>query len=386
MEDRETVAQALAPLAVPPTTDVVGYDTAPPELRAEVDRIIGELDPHDSRTVLFFGSAAQNEVTAVADEMLEGVRSKDTGPAGQALEQMVSTVRELPLADLAPLRRRGILDRIFGRARRIGRVLARYEEVRKQVDAITDRLDAYVSVLMRDVAILDRLYEKTLEHFQRLGLYIAAGEEQLRRLDTRTLPAATKEAESSGDVLKAQQLRDLRARRDDLDRRVHDLKLTRQVTLQSLPSIRIVQQNDKALVERISSTIANTLPLWRQQVALAVTIARSAQAGETLKQATDLTNELLTGNADMLRSSTQAIRTQVERGVVDIEAVKKANDTLIATIDDALRIADEGRRQRVEAEQQLAACEHELKQALVAASARVQKPEDSRSRISGRGQ
>jgi uncharacterized protein YaaN involved in tellurite resistance len=381
MENRERAAEVLAPAAAPPTRDVVAYDTAPPELRAEVDRIIAELDLHDSHSVLFFGTAAQNEVTAVADEMLEGVRSKDTGPAGQALEQMVSALRGLPLDALEPQRRPGILDRLFGRARRITKVLERYEEVRKQVDAITDRLDAYVSVLMRDVGILDRLYEKTLEHFQRLGLYIAAGEEQLRRLDTRTLPALTKDAESSGDVLKAQQLRDLRALRDDLERRVHDLKLTRQVTLQSLPSIRLVQQNDKALVARISSTIANTVPLWRQQVALAVTIARSAQAGETLKQATDLTNELLTANADTLRSSTQAIRTQVERGVVDIEAVKKANDTLIGTIDDALRIADEGRRQRAEAEKQLAACEHELKQALVAARGRVQqKPEDLRRR------
>jgi uncharacterized protein YaaN involved in tellurite resistance len=360
------------------TTDLVAYDTAPPELRTAVDRIIAELDLHDSHSVLFFGTAAQNEVTAVADEMLEGVRSKDTGPAGQALGQMLSTLRGLPLDELEPRRPRGILDRLFGRARRITKVLERYDEVRRQIDAITDRLDAYVSVLMRDVGILDRLYDKTVEHFQRLGLYIAAGEEQLRRLDTQTLPALTKEAEASGDVLKAQQLRDLRARRDDLDRRVHDLKLTRQVTLQSLPSIRLVQQNDKALVSRISSTIANTVPLWRQQVALAVTIARSAQAGETLKQATDLTNELLTANADTLRSSTQAIRTQVERGVVDVAAVKKANDTLIATIDDALRIADDGKRQRAEAEQQLAACEIELKQALVSARARVQqKLEDS---------
>jgi uncharacterized protein YaaN involved in tellurite resistance len=382
MEDRERPADVLvpaaaAPAAAAPATDVVAYDTAPPEVRAQVDRIITEIDLHDSHSVLFFGTAAQHEVTAVADEMLEGVRSKDTGPAGQALGQMLTTLRGLPLDELEPARRPGLLERIFGRARRITKVLERYGEVRRQVDAITDRLDAYVSVLMRDVSILDRLYDKTVEHFQRLGLYIVAGQEQLRRLDTQALPALAREAEASGDVLKAQELRDLRARRDDLERRVHDLRLTRQVTLQSLPSIRLVQQNDKALVARISSTIANTVPLWRQQVALAVTIARSAQAGETLKQATDLTNELLTANAETLRSSTQAIRTQVERGVVDIEAVKKANDTLIATIDDALRIADEGKRQRVEAEKQLAACEQELKQALVAGRARVQLKGDT---------
>jgi uncharacterized protein YaaN involved in tellurite resistance len=140
--------------------------------------------------------------------------------------------------------------------------------------------------------------------------------------------------------------------------------------MQSLPSIRIVQQNDKALVGKIASTMANTIPLWRQQLAMALTIARSAEAGETLKKATDLTNELLTSNAETLRSSTQVIRTQVERGVVDIAAVKQANDALIATIDDALRIADEGKSQRVEAEKQLAACETELKEAIISARTR----------------
>ena len=171
-------------------------------------------------------------------------------------------------------------------------------------------------------------------------------------------------------MLKAQNLRDMRAKRDDLERRVHDLKLTRQVTMQSLPSIRVVQENDKALVSKIGSTMANTIPLWRQQLAMAVTIARSAEAGDTLKEATDLTNELLTANAEALRTSTESVRRQIERGVVDIEAVKQANDSLIATIDDALAIADEGRRQRAEAEKQLVTCENELKQALTAAGSR----------------
>jgi uncharacterized protein YaaN involved in tellurite resistance len=366
----DAATDALAPAATAPS-DVVSYDAAPPEVRAEVERIMRELDLDDTNAVLFFGTAAQSDVTDVADEMLEGVRNKDTGPAGQALNEMIGTLRGLPIEDLDPQHRPGLMARVFGRARPVAKVLQQYEGVRTQVDAITNRLDRYMSALMRDIGILDRLYEKTLDHFHRLALYIAAGEERLRRLDTETLPALAREAERSGDVLKAQQLRDLRARRDDLERRVHDLKLTRQVTMQSLPSIRLVQQNDKALVGRISSTITNTIPLWRQQLALAVTIARSTQAGETLKQATDLTNELLTANAETLRSSTQTIREQVERGVVDIAAVKKANDTLIGTIDDALRIADEGRRQRAEAEKQLVACETELKEALVAARARV---------------
>jgi uncharacterized protein YaaN involved in tellurite resistance len=353
---------------------VVPYEAAPPERRADIERAIAELNIQDSNSIMFFGTAAQEDVTGVADEMLEGVRNKQTGAAGEALNEMVTTLRGLPVQELAHNEKPGFVGRLFGRARPIMRVLQQYEQVRRQVDAISNRLDAHTDTLMKDIGMLDRLYERTLNYFQRLEVYIAAGHEYLRRLDTDVIPALAREAASGDDMLKTQGLADLRARRDDLERRVHDLRLTRQVTLQSLPSIRIVQQNDKALVTKIESTMANTIPLWRQQLAIAVTIARSAEAGETLQKATDLTNELLTSNAEALRTSTQTIRTQVERGIVDIAAVKKANDALIATIDDALRIADDGKRQRTEAEQQLAACEAELKQALTAARTRATRP------------
>ena len=370
-ETKSTPQQALAPAIPMPASEVVPYQTAPPEIRAEIEGAMAEVDIADSNSILFFGTAAQESVTALADEMLEGVRNKDTGAAGQTLNEMVTTLRGLPLAELDPKKKPGFFARLFRRARPIARALQQYQQVRSQVDAISNRLDGHTSTLMKDIGMLDRLFDKTLEYFQRLEVYIAAGQERLRRLDAETLPALTKEVETGRDVLKAQQLADLRAKRDDLERRVHDLKLTRQVVMQSLPSIRIVQQNDKALVAKIASTMANTIPLWRQQLAMALTIARSAEAGETLQRATDLTNELLTANAETLRTSTQAIRTQAERGIVDIAAVKQANDALIATIDDALRIADDGKRQRVEAEKQLQACEAELKQALLSARSRT---------------
>jgi uncharacterized protein YaaN involved in tellurite resistance len=374
-ESKVTTAEVqLAPTAPLPAADVTSYAAATPERRIEIDQAIKEIQIDDSNSILFFGTAAQGDVTAVADEMLEGVRNKDTGPAGQALSEMLSTLRGFDIGALDPNKKPGFFSRLVGRAKPIAKVLQRYEQVRSQIDTISNRLDTHISTLMRDVGMLDRLYAKTLDYFHKLAVYIAAGEEQLRRLDTDTLPALAKEAETSTDVLKAQGLRDIRAKRDDLERRVHDLKLTRQVTMQSLPSIRIVQENDKSLVAKIGSTMANTIPLWRQQLAMAVTIARSAEAGDTLKEATDLTNELLTANAETLRTSSAQIRTQIERGVVDIAAVKQANDALIATIDDALRIADEGKRQRVETEKQLVACEAELKQALLGARARSEPP------------
>jgi uncharacterized protein YaaN involved in tellurite resistance len=368
----QTTTVGLAPTPPLPAAEVASYAVAPPADRAAIERAMAEIDIADSNSILFFGTAAQTEVTTVADEMLEGVRNKDTGPAGQALNEMVSTLRGFAIDDLDPTKKRGFFARLFGKAKPIAKVLQQYEQVRTQIDAISNRLDNHTSALMKDVGLLDRLYAKTLDYFHSLAVYIAAGEERLRRLDAETLPELEKKAQASGNVLEAQAVRDLRAKRDDLERRVHDLKLTRQVTMQSLPSIRLVQENDKALVGKIGSTMANTVPLWRQQLAMAVTIARSAEAGDTLKRATDLTNELLTQNADTLRTSTQEIRTQIERGVVDITAVKRANDALIATIDDALRIADDGKRQRVEAEKQLIACETELRQALLAAKARTE--------------
>jgi uncharacterized protein YaaN involved in tellurite resistance len=368
-ETTTTATSEVKPTSPLPESEIVDYAEASGTERAEIDRVIAEVDLEDSNSILFFGSSAQTEVTTVADEMLEGVRNKDTGPAGAALNEMVSTLRGFSVDELG--KKPGFFARLLGKAKPIARVLQQYEQVREQIDAISNRLDRHTSDLMRDIGMLDRLYDKTLDYFQALAVYIAAGEEWLRRLDTETLPGLAREAEGSDDMLRAQGLRDLRAKRDDLERRVHDLKLTRQVTMQSLPSVRLVQENDKALVSKIGSTMANTIPLWRQQLAMAVTIARSAEAGETLKDATDLTNELLTANAEALQTSTQTIREQIERGVVDIEAVKQANNSLIATIDDALRIADEGKRQRAEAEQQLATCEQELKEALMAARART---------------
>jgi uncharacterized protein YaaN involved in tellurite resistance len=359
----------LAPTA--PLPDLARFEHAPPERRAEIEKAMDEIDLEDTQSVMFFGSAAQEEVTAVADEMLEGVRRKQTGKAGDALNEMVTTLRGMPVTGLDQTRKPGLFGRLFKGPGPLARLLQDYEQVRTQIDEISDRLDAHTTRLMTDVGLLDRLYDKTLDYFRRLEVYIAAGEERLRRLDTETLPALAREVEAGADIVRAQQLGELRARRDDLERRVHDLRLTRQVTMQSLPSIRIIQQNDKALVSKINSTLANTIPLWRQQLALTLTIARSSEAGDTLKKATDLTNELLTANADTLRMTTQEIRTQVERGVVDIESVKKANDTLIATIDDALRIAEEGKRQRASAEQQLAECETEMRQALAGVRSRT---------------
>ena len=255
--------------------------------------------------------------------------------------------------------------------------MARYETVQGQIDKITENLLSHETVLLKDIKSLDVLYEKTLDFYNELALYITAGEEKLKELDSETIPAKEAEAQAASEndtIIKAQELRDLRAARDDLERRVHDLKLTRQVTMQSLPSIRLVQENDKSLVTKINSTLVNTVPLWETQLAQSLTIQRSKEAAQAIRQANDLTNELLNRNADNLRETNREVREQMERGVFDIEAVKYANDQLIATIQDSLQIADAGKAKRAEAEEELRKMEAELRDSLAAAKARADTP------------
>ncbi|MFO1418503.1 MAG: toxic anion resistance protein [Methylotetracoccus sp.] len=336
----------------------------------EIETILREIDIRDSHSVLFFGSKAQQQVTRIAEDMLANVRNKDTGPAGQALNEMVATLRGFKIDELDPNRRPGLLSRMLGATKPIARFLQQYESVRRQVDMITDELEQQKTRLLEDIAALDRLYTANLGYLRTLDKYIAAGREALRLFDEQTIPDAEKRAADSDAVLEAQQLRDLRSTRDDLERRIHDLLLTRQVTLQSLPGIRLIQENDKGLVGRISSTIVNTIPLWQQQLATAVTTYRSGEAAASLRSASDLTNELLRANAENLKVASTEARRQIERGVVDIETIRNANTALIETIQESLRITDEGRQRRADAERQLAQCETQLRDALAAAGAR----------------
>jgi len=351
--------------------EVVPYETADTEERQRIETAMQELDITDSNSVIFFGTKAQEQLTLISDSMLDGVRNKDTGAAGGALNDMLVTIRGFDVDELDPNEEPGFFAKIFGAGKPVMKFIQRYEEVRDQIDDITDKLESHKTQLLTDIASLDRLYGTNLDYFHDLAVYIAAGEAKLKELDEVILPAQQQAADQDKDVLKAQELRDTRSMRDDLERRVHDLKLTRQVAMQGLPSIRLVQENDKSLVTKINSTMANTIPLWRQQLAQAVTIYRSGEAGKTLESATDLTNELLEANAKNLKEANAQVRRQVERGVFDIEVVKKANQELIATIEESLQIADEGRRKRVETERELAVCEADLREALSASKARV---------------
>ncbi len=375
---QETLAQVeevtAVVLPVPAEANaIVPLADADEPASAEIRQRMNEIDMEDTNSIVSFGSRAQVELQEISQAMLGGVRNKDVGPAGDSLRNIVSTIRGFSVSELDVRRKRSWWEKLLGKAAPFAQFTAKFEQVQDQIDRITDDLLKHEHTLLKDIKSLDVLYEKTLQFYDELALYIAAGEEKLRELDETVIPAKAADVEAAAEkdqVMVAQELRDLRAARDDLERRVHDLKLTRQVTMQSLPSIRLVQENDKSLVTKINSTLVNTVPLWETQLAQAVTIQRSAEAAAAVRDANDLTNELLTANAKNLRESNKMIREEMERGVFDIEAVKQANADLIGTIEESLQIADEGKARRAAAEKDLKEMETKLRDTLASAKAR----------------
>lgn len=374
-------AEAVTAVLLPePVSEIVPLTAAPAPKAQAIRQKMTEIDLTNTQSIIAFGSGAQSELQVISQAMLADVRNKDVGPAGDSLRKMVSTLRGFSSEELDVRREKSWWEWLTGQAAPFAEFVARFEDVQTQIDKITGELLSHEHKLLKDIKSLDLLYGKTLAFYDELALYIAAGEARLADVDATEIPAreaAVAAASEVDQVMRAQELRDLRSARDDLERRVHDLKLTRQVTMQSLPSIRLVQENDKSLVTKINSTLVNTVPLWETQLAQAVTIQRSREAAEAVREANDLTNELLKSNADTLRESNRVVREEMERGVFDIEAVKHANATLIATIEDSLQIADEGKTRRAAAEVELVKMEADLRDALSAARAYKTMPSSS---------
>jgi uncharacterized protein YaaN involved in tellurite resistance len=378
--DLKMIEDVTAVVLPEPSTDLVPLAKADKPLAAEIKKRMDEIDMENTGSIIGFGAGAQAELQEISQSMLADVRNKDVGPAGDSLRDIVTTIRGFSISELDVRRKRSWWERLTGQAAPFAKFVARYEDVQGQIDKVTDNLLTHEHKLLKDIKSLDILYEKTLGFYDELALYIAAGEEKLTELDHKVIPAketSVAKARDDKSVILAQELRDLRAARDDLERRVHDLKLTRQVTMQSLPSIRLVQENDKSLVTKINSTLVNTVPLWETQLAQAVTIQRSSEAAAAVKEANELTNELLTANAKNLREANKTVREEMERGVFDIEAVKAANADLIATINESLAIADDGKKKRAAAEEELRKMESELRNTLASAKARSDKSGDT---------
>jgi uncharacterized protein YaaN involved in tellurite resistance len=346
-----------------------------PEEQNKLEKALNELDFNNRSSIIYFGASVQEELDDISNRMIDGVKNKDTGAVGAVLNEMVASIKGFDIDELNPNKKLPWYKSLFGGTKPIVKFMQGYEEVRDQIDQIANSLEEHKSKLMVDVRSLDKLYNANLEYFRNLELYIQAGEIKLKELEDNIIPKYEERTEN-GDMMAIQELKEIRGFRDELERRVHDLRLSRQVAMQSLPSIRLIQENDKSLINKITSTIVNTVPLWRNQLAQTVTIFRTHESAKALKNASDLTNELLEKNAEGLREANREVRTQMERGLFDIESIKKANQTLIDTLNDSLRIADEGKSAREMALAQLNKTEQELKDALLATKAKMEVSSD----------
>ena len=343
-----------------------------PEEETQLQIAMDKLDLNDRNSVIYFGTEAQEKLDDISNRMIDGVQNKDIGAAGDSLNQIVASIRGFDIDALNPNNPVPWYKKLFGAPSSLVKFLEGYEEVRDQIDMVANDLEKHKSQLMKDVVSLDKLYEANLDYFRGLELYIKAGESKLNEIDTTEIPEYEAKAESK-EMMAIQDLKEVRGFRDDLDRKVYDLKLSRQVAMQSLPSIRLVQENDKSLINKITSTLVNTVPLWRNQLAQTITIFRSHDAAKSIKEASDLTNDLLEKNADGLREANREVRQQMERGIYDIESIKKANNTLIATLNDSLKIAEEGKEARAKALVELKETEANLKNAILSVKARSEE-------------
>lgn len=336
-----------------------------------VAQAAASINVKDTNSIITFGTGSQKNISAITDQMLSGVRNKDLGPISGEMTNMVVSLKKMDFKALQKSSKMPkFLKKILGLGTSLAKFQAQYDTVESAVAKSEANLNNHRITLQKDIKMLDVLYERTEEHLDNLEVYILAGEQVLEELNTRHIPEAEVLAKSTNDMGDAQAMRDLMNVRDSLERKVHDLKLTRQITIQTLPSIRIVQDNDKNLAEKIQSQIFNTLPLWKQQMVIATTVHRGQEAAGAVKMTREFTNELIESTGEQLRIGNAATRKEIEAGIADIASIQKANESLIGTIQDSLEIAEAGKQARIAAEQELLTCENTLKQALVSASER----------------
>ena len=333
-----------------------------PAERKAIDDFEKQIDVSNPDHILLFGADAQKKIADFSDTALEAVKTQDTGEIGDMLVNLVTELKGFEADAEEP---KG-LRKLFSNANtRMEGMKARYTKVSGNVENIASSLEQYQVQLLKDVAMFNRLYDQNSDYFRQLTLYIIAGEEKLEQVRNGELKELMAKAEASGDAMDAQKANDLAAQCDRFEKKLHDLKLTRQVSMQMAPQIRLLQNNDSLLVERIQSTLSNTLPLWKSQMVLALGLHHSQQALKAQQAVTDMTNELLKKNAETLKMGTIETAKEAEHGIVDIDTLVQTNQSLIDTINEVMKIQSEGHTKRIEAEKTLYQMEAELKQKLL---------------------
>lgn len=333
------------------------------EEKKTVDDFAEKIDITQSNTVLQYGSAAQKKVSDFSDTALKNVRTKDLGEVGDLLTNLVT---ELKNFDTDTTEKKGFFSSLFDRSSNsMSKFQAKYSKAESNVDKVSDMLEKQQIVLLKDIALLDQLYERNQQNTKELTMYILAGRKKLQEVRSTQLPALTAKAKESGLPEDAQAANDLEQACVRFEKKLYDLELTRQVSIQMAPQIRMVQNNDTVMTEKIQSTLVNTIPLWKNQIVLSLGIQHSKEAMEAQREVSNMTNELLKKNAETLHQATVDTAKESERGIVDIETLQHTNKELISTLDEILTIQKEGREKRQAAEQELNKIENELSDKLL---------------------
>lgn len=341
-------------------TDFTAMQEFTPEEKAKIKAFSDQIDLTNNNMVIQYGASAQKKMSSFSESALNSVRTKDLGEVGTLMSDLMVELKGFETDD-----KKGFLGLFKKGANKVEALKARYSKAEVNVEKIADMLEKHQVTLMKDVAMLDNMYDMNKAYFKELSMYIAAGKQKLEETVNVDLPAAKEKAAKSGLPEDAQAANDLASQCNRFEKKIHDLELTRTIALQMAPQIRMVQGNDTEMTEKIQSTLVNTLPLWKNQMVIALGLAHSQEAARVQRTVSDTTNELLKKNADNLKTATIETAKESERGIVDMQTLQHTNEQLISTIDEVLQIQEEGHRRRVEAESELTRLETELKEKLI---------------------
>ena len=340
-------------------------DKLPEERQAQARELAKKIDVNDSQAVISYGSTAQTKLSEFSQSMLNTVSSQDIGPIGDSLNQLMYRLNEANPDELR-VGEGNIFQKMFGKVKQsIYEITTKYQKIGAQIDKIATKLNVEKDGLLRDNQMLETLYNKNKDYFDALNIYIAAAELKIEEMKLTTIPAATEKAQASGDQMDVQVVNDYTQFLDRLDKRTHDLKLARQITIQQAPQIRLIQNTNQALAEKIQASINTAIPLWKNQVAIALTLLRQKDAATAQRQVSETTNDLLKKNSEMLKISTIETAKENDRGIVDLETLQQTQNDLVETLEETLRIQKEGRERRQAAEIEIGHMESNLKQKLM---------------------
>lgn len=335
-----------------------------PEEQKIVDEFAAKIDLNNTQQIIQYGAGSQQKIASFSETALNNVRTKDMGEIGDMLTNVVAELKNFEDDEET----KGFFGLFKRSSNKLSNLKAKYDKADANIDKIVEAMEAHQITLLKDVAMLDKMYQLNLQYFKELSMYIQAGKQKLEKAKKEELPALVAKAEQSGLPEDTQAAKDFSSQIDRFEKKIYDLELTRTVSLQMAPQIRLIQNNDTAMTEKIQSTLVNTIPLWKSQMLIAIGLGHSTEAAKAQREVTDMTNELLKKNADALKMATIETAKEAERGIVDIETLTQTNQTLISTFDEVMKIQEEGRAKRASAEHELQRIENEMREKLLTMS------------------